>query len=131
MCVHDTLAVVNILPPAERSSVFGGATWQLTTDHQLFAQYLYSYDRYFIIRNTAPTSQDANPDSADALSCRRTVSIRLNSRQCTGSPAISICTTGRRHWVPSRTDCRPTQTTGLRRTRCGRGLELRRCVDLQ
>jgi iron complex outermembrane receptor protein len=67
MCIHDTLAVVNILPPVERSSVFGGATWQLNADHQLFAQYLYSYDRYIIVRNTAPTSQDANPDRRQTL----------------------------------------------------------------
>ena len=57
MCGHDTLAVVNIIPPVERTNILGGATWQLNRDHQLFVQYLYSYDRYVLVRNTAPSSQ--------------------------------------------------------------------------
>jgi iron complex outermembrane recepter protein len=62
MCVHDTLAVVNIIPPSERTSVLGGAIWQLDADNQLFVQYLYAYDHYDLTRNQAPSSQEANPD---------------------------------------------------------------------
>jgi iron complex outermembrane recepter protein len=61
-CGHDTLAVVNIIPPVERTNVLGGATWQINAVHQLFAQYLYLYNRYVLIRNTAPSSAAANPD---------------------------------------------------------------------
>ena len=48
------LAVINLLPPVERTNVLGGATWQFNADHQLFAQYLYAYDRYVLIRNFTP-----------------------------------------------------------------------------
>jgi iron complex outermembrane recepter protein len=66
-CGHDTLAVVNTIPPVERTNVLGVATWQLDADHQLFAHYLYSYDRYELIRNTAPSSVSANPDHRPLL----------------------------------------------------------------
>jgi iron complex outermembrane receptor protein len=61
-CGHDTLAVINIVPPVERTNVFGATTWQLDVDNQLFAQYLYSYNRYVLIRNQAPSSEQFNPD---------------------------------------------------------------------
>ena len=66
-CGHDTLAVVNIIPPVERTSVLGVATWQLYADHQIFAQYLYSYSHYVLIRNTAPSSEVVNPDRRPIL----------------------------------------------------------------
>ena len=66
-CGHDTLAVVNIIPPAERTNVLGGATWQIDADLQLFAQYLYAYDRYVLTRNQAPSSDQANPDRAPLI----------------------------------------------------------------
>jgi iron complex outermembrane receptor protein len=62
MCGYDQLAVINLLPPVERTSVLGGAIWQVNMDHQLFAQYLYSYDRYVLIRNMTPASEASNPD---------------------------------------------------------------------
>jgi iron complex outermembrane receptor protein len=51
MCGYNHLAFVNLLPPVERTNVFAGATWQVAPDHQLFAQSLYSYDRYDRVRN--------------------------------------------------------------------------------
>jgi iron complex outermembrane receptor protein len=55
-CGHDTLAVINTIPPVERTSVLGAATWQINPDIQLFAQALYSYNRYVLTRNQAPTT---------------------------------------------------------------------------
>jgi iron complex outermembrane receptor protein len=60
MCGHNTLAVVNLLPPLERTNVLGGATWQLNADNQLFAQYLYSNLSYDLNRNQTPASRDFN-----------------------------------------------------------------------
>jgi iron complex outermembrane receptor protein len=62
MCGYDQLAVINLLPPVERISALGGATWQVSADHQVFAQYLYSHDRYVLIRNVTPASDAFNPD---------------------------------------------------------------------
>jgi iron complex outermembrane receptor protein len=61
-CGYDQLAVINLLPPVERSSVLGGATWQVNGEHQLFAQYLYSHDRYVLIRNVTPASEAFTAD---------------------------------------------------------------------
>jgi iron complex outermembrane receptor protein len=55
-CGYDHLAVINLLPPTERTNVLVGATWQLTPGHQLFAQYLYSYDQYDRLRNITSAS---------------------------------------------------------------------------
>lgn len=62
MCVYDQLAVINLLPPVERTNVLGGVTWQINADHQLFAQYLYSYDHYVLIRNVTPASESFTAD---------------------------------------------------------------------
>jgi iron complex outermembrane recepter protein len=67
MCGYDQLAVVNLLPSFERTSVLGGATLQVNADHRLFAQYLYSYDHYTLIRNVVPASEAFNPDRQPIL----------------------------------------------------------------
>jgi len=66
-CGHDTLQVVNVLPQAERMSVLGGATWQVNANHQLFAQYLYAHNRYVLIRNQTPASEQFNADHRPIL----------------------------------------------------------------
>jgi iron complex outermembrane receptor protein len=62
-CGYNHLAVINLLPPVERTNVFAGATWQLSPDHQLFAQYLYSYDRYERLGHVVDASPIANLQS--------------------------------------------------------------------
>ena len=61
MCGHDSNYVMNILPPVERTNVFGSANFQLTDRHRLFANYLYSHNDQQWIRNQAPSSEAANP----------------------------------------------------------------------
>lgn len=62
MCVYDQLAVINLIPPVERTNVLGGATWQVDANHEVFAQYLYSYDHYTLVRNVVPVSELVTPD---------------------------------------------------------------------
>jgi iron complex outermembrane receptor protein len=58
MCGHDTLSVVNLIPPSQRVNLLGGATWQLDADNRLFGQYLYAHNQYDLIRNQTPISAD-------------------------------------------------------------------------
>ena len=60
-CGYDHLSFINLLPPVERTNVFAGATWQFAPDHRLFAQYLYSYDRYERVRHVVNASRDVDP----------------------------------------------------------------------
>ena len=61
-CGYDHLSFINLLPPVERTNVFAGATWQLAPNHQLFAQYLYSYDRYERIRHVVYVAREVAPE---------------------------------------------------------------------
>jgi iron complex outermembrane receptor protein len=60
-CGYDHLAFINLLPPVERTNVLVGATWQVAPDHQLFAQYLYSYDSYDRVRHITVGSDIVYP----------------------------------------------------------------------
>ena len=40
---------------------------RLDANLQLFAQYLYAYDRYVLIRNQVPSSDRANPDGVPLI----------------------------------------------------------------
>lgn len=42
-CGFDYVRFIHLLPPVERTSVVAGATWQVNTDNQLFAQYVYAH----------------------------------------------------------------------------------------
>jgi iron complex outermembrane receptor protein len=61
-CGYDHLSLINLLPPVERTNVFAGATWQFAQDHQLFAQYLYSYDRYERVRHVVYVAREVAPE---------------------------------------------------------------------
>jgi len=66
-CGYDHLSMINLLPPIERTNVFAGATWQFAPNHQLFAQYLYSYDRYERVRHVISTHPAALPPNQRLL----------------------------------------------------------------
>ena len=66
-CGYDHLSLINLLPPIERTNVFAGATWQFAPNHQLFAQYLYSYDRYERVRHVISTHPAALPPNQRLL----------------------------------------------------------------
>ena len=66
-CGYDHLSFINLLPPVERTNVFAGATWQFTPNHQLFAQYLHSYDRYERVRHVPGTHPAALPPNQRLL----------------------------------------------------------------
>ncbi len=63
MCGYDHLAFINLLPPVERTNVLAGATWQVAPNQQLFAQYLYSYDRYDRIGHINSASSAVTPQN--------------------------------------------------------------------
>jgi iron complex outermembrane receptor protein len=52
-CGFDYASVVDTLPPAERTSVLAGATWQLNAETQLFARYIFAHGDMKL--RTAPT----------------------------------------------------------------------------
>jgi iron complex outermembrane receptor protein len=66
-CGYDHLSFINLLPPVERNNVFAGATWQVDHEHQLFAQYLYSYGRYERVRHVISTHPAALPPNQRLL----------------------------------------------------------------
>ena len=52
-CGFDPASLIDILPPSERTNLVGRATFQLNADHQLFAEYVYSHNRFLF--GVAPT----------------------------------------------------------------------------
>ena len=56
-CGFDYASLIDILPPSERTNLVGRATFQLNADHQLFAEYVYSYNRFLFGVSPTPAAQ--------------------------------------------------------------------------
>jgi iron complex outermembrane recepter protein len=56
-CAYDPGATADVLPPVERTSVLGRATFQVTADLQLFAEAGYAYNRFTLTLPTTPVAQ--------------------------------------------------------------------------
>ena len=54
VCAYDPASLADVLPPVERTTVFGRATFQLHSAHQLFAEAVYAHNRFALTLPATP-----------------------------------------------------------------------------
>ncbi len=98
-CGFDYATVVDTLPPAERTSILAGATWQLNADTQLFARYIFAHGEMKLTIAPTPASEQTtfNHDPIVYPADGRSTPPRSPRRMA--SPARWICTIGRYRWA--------------------------------
>ena len=66
-CGFDYTSVVDALPPAERTSVIAGGTWQINADTQLFAQYIFAHGDLTLAIAPTPASEQTTFNQTPVL----------------------------------------------------------------
>ncbi|HTS21781.1 MAG TPA: TonB-dependent receptor [Casimicrobiaceae bacterium] len=58
ICAFDFAATANILPDTERLAILARGTWQVTPEHQLFAEYLFARTKMTLAFSPTPVDRD-------------------------------------------------------------------------